>query len=136
EVSSRLRTLAGVPDIKLKSPVTAAHWRDYLFDEKSVLALKNRDEYEKAIAGQISACERVFVRPLCVLSGEAGTGKTRVIKAIIQAVQKAHGSGTSIQLLAPTGKAADHIREATESLNVKVPTSTVHSFLASAGWLN
>lgn len=136
EVSSSLRTLAGVPDIKLKSPVTAAHWRDYLFDENSVLALKNREEYEKAIAGQIAACERVFVRPLCVLSGEAGTGKTRVIKAIIQAVQKAHGSGTSIQLLAPTGKAADRIREATESLNVSVPTSTVHSFLASAGWLN
>jgi hypothetical protein len=136
EVSSKLRVLAGIPDIKLKSPVTAAHWRDYLFDENSTLALKNREAYEKAIAGQIAACERVFVRPLCVLSGEAGTGKTRVIKAIIQAIQKAHGSGTSIQLLAPTGKAADRIREATESLNVSVPTSTVHSFLASGGWLN
>lgn len=135
-VESLLRSLAGIPDISLKHPVTKSHWHDYLFDAESILARQNRAEYEAAIEGQIAACQRVFVRPVCVLAGEAGTGKTRVIKSLIQAIHKAHGTGTSIQLLAPTGKAADRIREATESLKTAVPTATIHSFLASGGWLN
>ena len=136
EIAARLRELAAIPDIQLRSPVTETHWHDFLFEAGSALAKKNRKEYDAAIKGQVEACQRVFVRPVCVLSGAAGTGKTRVIKAIIQAILKAHGAGTSIQLLAPTGKAADRIREAIEDLKVKVPTATIHSFLASSGWLN
>ena len=74
---------------------------------------------------------RIFDRPLAVIAGGAGTGKTTVIKAIIKAIEKAHGSGTSFQLLAPTGKATDRIRAKTGK-----PAITIHSFLARLGWLN
>ena len=79
------------------------------------------------------------MRPLSVLSGAAGTGKTTVIKAIIRAIKKGHGVGTSVITLAPTGKAADRIREILEndgSLRGNVETATIHSFLARQGWLN
>ncbi|MCA9030242.1 MAG: ATP-dependent RecD-like DNA helicase, partial [Planctomycetaceae bacterium] len=54
-----------------------------------------------------------------------------VIKSLIKAIEKAHGSGTSFKLLAPTGKAADRIRSKTGKDAV-----TIHSFLAKLGWLN
>src|SRR5258708_37779450 len=91
----------------------------------------SQHKYDEAIRGQVEVCQRIFVRPVCVLSGAAGTGKTTVIKALIQGIEKAHGTGTSFQLLAPTGKAADRLREATEK-----PAATIHSFLAQHHWLN
>jgi len=131
EVESRIRYLANDPDISFRTPVTEQHWRGFLYDPKSILAARNANEYEKAIQGQIEVCQPIFTRPVCVLAGGAGTGKTTVIKALIQAIDRAHGSGASYQLLAPTGKAADRIREATGK-----PAATIHSFLASHGWLN
>ena len=71
------------------------------------------------------------MRPISILSGSAGTGKTTVVGAIINAIKKAHGEGTSFQLLAPTGKAADRLRERTHE-----QAATIHSFLAKRGWLN
>ena len=111
EIEEKIRFLANGPDIRFRSPVTESHWHGFLYDANSILALKQPEEYERAIQGQIEVCQKIFVRPVCVLSGSAGTGKTTVIKALIQAIEKAHGSGTSFQLLAPTGKAADRIRE-------------------------
>lgn len=131
EVETCIRDLAKRQDISFKSPVIAKHWHDFLFDPKSVLAKKNPKEYESAMQGQIEVCQKVFTKPICVVSGAAGTGKTTIIKAIINAIEKTHGSATSFQLLAPTGKAADRIREKTGK-----PASTIHSFLAQRGWLN
>ena len=53
------------------------------------------------------------------------------MSAFIQAIEKAHGVGTSFQLLAPTGKAADRLRDRTGK-----EAATIHSFLAKHGWLN
>lgn len=131
EIETQIRSLAKRPDITFKSPVTEKHWHDYLYEPNSVLAGKNPKEYEAAIKGQIKVCQKVFSKPICVISGAAGTGKTTIIKTIINAIEKAHGTGTSIQLLAPTGKAADRIREKTDK-----SASTIHSFLAKRGWLN
>lgn len=131
EIENQIRDLSKRPDITFKSPVTEKHWHDYLYEPNSVLAKKNPKEYEAAINGQIEVCQKVFSKPICVVSGAAGTGKTTIIKAIINAIEKAHGRGTSFQLLAPTGKAADRIREKTGK-----PASTIHSFLAQRGWLN
>lgn len=130
-IEKQIRTLANRSDITFKFPVTDKHWHDYLYNSESDLAKGNPAEYEKAIQGQIEVCRNIFTKPVCVVSGTAGTGKTTVIKALIQAIEKAHGSGTSFQLLAPTGKAADRIREATGK-----SASTIHSFIASHGWLN
>lgn len=131
DIEERIRSLANRPDITFKSPVTEKHWHDYLYSAKSLLAQQNPQQYEEAIQGQVKVCQRIFSRPVCVLSGAAGTGKTTVIRSLIQAIEKAHGTGTSFQLLAPTGKAADRMREATQK-----PAATIHSFLAQHGWLN
>ena len=123
--------LAGFTDITFKSPITDKYWRDLLFDPQSPLVEKNRSEYQEAIEAQAAVCAQIFNRPVSVVCGAAGTGKTTIIKAILSAVEKAHGSGTTFLLLAPTGKAADRIRERTNK-----EASTVHSFLARRGWLN
>jgi ATP-dependent exoDNAse (exonuclease V) alpha subunit len=102
-----------------------------LYDSESPVAVKMQDEYRKAIKGQIEVCQKILNKPICVICGEAGTGKTTVIKAIISAIERTNGSGTSFKLLAPTGKATDRIREKTGK-----NASTIHSFLANNGWLN
>jgi exodeoxyribonuclease V alpha subunit len=138
-IEKELKFLIDGPDIKLTKPVTESTWTDYLFSPESVLAQKAEKAYRAAIKGQVKACQRVFVRPLTVLAGAAGTGKTTVIKAIVKAIKKGHGVGASAISLAPTGKAADRIREILEndaSLKGTVETATIHSFLAKRAWLN
>ena len=132
KIETTIRDLAKWSDITFKSPVTERHWHDYLYDPNSVLAEKNPKEYEDAIKEQIKVCQKVFTKPICAVTGAAGTGKTTIIKALINAIEKAHGVGTSFQLLAPTGKATDRLREVTG----KKCASTIHSFLAERGWLN
>jgi ATP-dependent exoDNAse (exonuclease V) alpha subunit len=46
-------------------------------------------------------------------------------------IEKTGGQGTSFLLLAPTGKASQKLRESTEK-----EAKTIHSFIASKGWLN
>jgi len=130
-IETQMRALANRPNIGLKAAVTEADWKNFLYDPASGLAVRNPDEYDAAIQGQIAVCQRVFVRPVSVLSGAAGTGKSTVIKSLIQAIERAHGAGTPFCLLAPTGKAADRIRSVTGK-----PALTIHSFLAQKRWLN
>lgn len=130
-IEDRVRTLAAYSDISFKSPVTEKHWRDLLYNSASPLATKAREDYDRAILAQAAVCSQLFVRPLSVVWGAAGTGKTTIIRAILQAIEKAHGKDASFLLLAPTGKAADRIREKTGK-----PASTIHSFLHQRQWLN
>lgn len=130
-VEDVLRQMASLPNIRLRFPVTEKHWKSFLYDTQSELGKSHPEEYELALAKQIEICQQIFQRPISVLCGAAGTGKTTVVKAIIQAIEKAHGTGTSFQLLAPTGKAADRLRERTGK-----EARTLHSFLAECGWLN
>ena len=131
EIEDRIRKLAGYSDITFRSPVTEKHWKDLLFEAKSPLAEKSRHDYEVAIEAQAAVCAKIFNRPISVVCGAAGTGKTTIIRSIIQAIEKAHGTDATFLLLAPTGKAADRIREKTGK-----EASTIHSFLARRGWLN
>ena len=80
---------------------------------------------------QAEICMQIFVKPLCVLSGAAGTGKTTVIRTILDNIERVHGAGTSFLLMAPTGKAAERIKTQTGK-----PSSTIHSYLAKNGWIN
>lgn len=131
EIEDRIRKLAGYSDISFKSPVTEKYWKGLLFEVKSPLAEKNRQEYEAAIEAQAAVCAKIFSRPIAVVCGAAGTGKTTIIRSILQAIEKAHGTDATFLLLAPTGKAADRIREKTGK-----EASTIHSFLARRDWLN
>ena len=74
---------------------------------------------------------QIFAKPLCVLSGAAGTGKTTVIRAILENIDRVHGAGTSFLLMAPTGKASERIKNQTGK-----KSSTIHSHLAKCGWIN
>jgi exodeoxyribonuclease V alpha subunit len=131
EIETCIRKLAASSQILFKSPVTEQYWRDLLYDTASPLAEKSAGEYRAAIAKQASVCAGIFSRPVSVICGAAGTGKTTVIRSLLQAVEKAHSANATFLLLAPTGKAADRIREKTNK-----DASTIHSFLARRGWLN
>jgi hypothetical protein len=129
-VEDELRKLAKRTDINLRFPVTESHWREYLYDPRSQLAEQHVSDYNRIIDEQVGICQRIFRRPVSVLCGAAGTGKTTVVRAIIRAIEKSQGAGTSFLLLAPTGKAADRLRERTGK-----QAQTIHSFLAQKGWL-
>lgn len=130
-IEANLRKLAARQEIPLRFPVTKDHWANYLTKPDSPLAKSHPSEYKKAISQQVAVCQQIFRKPLSVLCGAAGTGKTTIVEAIIKAIEKGHGTGTSFRLLAPTGKAADRLRERTNK-----DASTIHSFLAECGWLN
>ena len=137
EVERRLRDLASSPDITLTRPVTESDWRSWVHKADSPLALKGGAAYEEAVVEQSEICARLFRRPLCVVTGPAGTGKTTIIEALVKGVRKAEGQGASLLVLAPTGKATDRAREVLEKAGVTgLAMVTVHSFLASGGWLN
>lgn len=128
-VESTLKSLAARGDIQLKQPITAGKFKDTLFESASPLA--SIPEYGEAIQKQAEVCAEVFRKGLCVISGAAGTGKTSLVSRIIEKVKQTEGVGVSIKLLAPTGKAAERIREKTGQ-----PATTIHSLVASGGWLN
>ena len=137
KVEATLRELASRPEIDLRRPVTASDWAAWIVKTESSLAEKGGEDYLNATDEQIEICQRLFRFPLSVVTGAAGTGKTTVIEAIIRAVRRAEGEGANILVLAPTGKAADRAREIFEEASLsRVETVTIHSFLASNGWLN
>lgn len=68
----------------------------------------------------IDYCTDISKRYVAV-SGQAGTGKTTIIKLVFNALV---GAGYNVVLCAPTGKAAKRITEATG-----IPASTVHRLL-------
>ena len=128
---------AGRPEISLNRPFSAEDWYDEIIDRKSPLLETNREGYTEAVRAQASACGTIFQRPLAVITGAAGTGKTTIICAIIRAVRKTEGDGASLMVMTPTGKASDRVRSKFAELGIeRVKTSTVHSFLAKNGWLN
>ncbi|WCL50761.1 ATP-dependent DNA helicase [Leptospira sp. GIMC2001] len=126
-----IKDLSLRPSISLKTPILKAYFEQLLYNSDSPIAKKDDKEYKTAITQQADICIQLFNKPLCVVSGAAGTGKTTIIASILKAVEKAHGEGTAFLLLAPTGKATQRIREKTTK-----NASTIHSFLASKGWLN
>lgn len=137
EVERAFTKMAGRPDISITRPFTTADWRAEILDPKSPLLAKAGEEYRSAVEAQAIACETVFRRPLSVITGPAGTGKTSSICAIIRAVRRTEGDGSPITVLAPTGKASDRVRAKMQEREIeRVETSTIHSLLARGGWLN
>lgn len=118
-------------DIDLRKPVAEKVFEDILRDNNSQLFRQAENEYLNAISKQAIVCKRIFNKPLAVLLGSAGTGKTTLINAIIKNIEREPNS-SAIYLMAPTGKAAERIKEKTGDRFA----TTIHSFLASHGWLN
>jgi len=133
-VEKVFRELADRPDIKLKLKISPEKFKKMGLrkDDFKLLGEKETaEEYERILDRQAEVCMQIFRKPICVLSGAAGTGKTTVIKAILDTIESIHGAGTSFLLMAPTGKAAERIKVQTGK-----PSSTIHSFLAKNEWLN
>lgn len=70
---------------------------------------------------QISAVESAINNGVCVITGGPGTGKTTIIKCIINILQQ---KNISVKLLAPTGRAAKRLSESTGQ-----DASTIHRAL-------
>lgn len=137
EIEDALTRLAGRADIQLQRPFSEQDWKDEILDKKSPLLAKAREQYQDAVTAQAAACDAIFRRPLAVVTGAAGTGKTTVICALIRAVRQTEGDGAPITVMAPTGKASDRVRAQLHQRGIeRIETSTVHSFLAKGGWLN
>lgn len=131
-IENTIREIVSRPDVKLNKPYGAERWRNGgLFKSDSRLNKQAPDEYTKAIEGQIELCSQIFNKTCSVIAGSAGTGKTTIIEAIMKAIDYTSGKSESICLLAPTGKAADRIRQKTGR-----EAQTIHSFLTENNWLN
>lgn len=130
-VEDILKNLADRPDITLKMAITPEKFKERLRVKDSPLTQKVPEQYEEILDHQADICMQIFTKPLCVLSGAAGTGKTTVIKSILDNIDRVHGAGTSFLLMAPTGKAAERIKTQNEK-----PSKTIHSHLAKNEWIN
>ena len=131
QVESTFTMLAERPDISLKLAITKERFKKNLRNPESKLNDTASEQYEDILDKQADICIQIFSKPICVLSGAAGTGKTTVIKAIVENIERVHGQAAGFLLMAPTGKAAERIKTQTDK-----NSSTIHSFLASNGWLN
>jgi ATP-dependent exoDNAse (exonuclease V) alpha subunit len=82
---------------------------------------------------QVEALEKLYRSRLTVLTGTAGTGKTTVIRSLVQGIKEKEPRHDFL-LLAPTGKAALILRDRIDDTNVTV--MTIHGFLMRKGWIN
>lgn len=82
-----------------------------------------RDNQFKLADAQRLAVMSCFKDRLCIITGGPGTGKSTIIKAIL-CVAKLINEDTDAMLMAPTGRAARRMQEATDH-----PASTIHSAL-------
>lgn len=99
-VAERLRALAAR---RIPAPETARARLDALFDADSPGA-----------AGQRLACAVALTRGLAVISGGPGTGKTTTVTRLLLLLAesaRARGEAFRVALAAPTGKAANRLRQ-------------------------
>jgi len=97
-------------------------------EEKIAEVEKDIDDYEKQYSiefndEQKNAIKMALTSGVCVITGGPGTGKTTIIKCLINLFNR---SGLECLLLAPTGRAAKRMSEATNE-----QAFTIHRALAS-----
>lgn len=91
---------------------------------------KGHPPIPEAVAEQARALETIYRARFSVLTGNAGTGKTTVLRSLVTEIAKREPNH-SFLLLAPTGKAAVIL-----SSRVKRKALTIHRFLMQYGWIN
>ena len=81
-------------------------------------------------AAQSAAIAAALARPLTVVTGGPGSGKTALIGGIVRAWRAAGMAAEAIAVAAPTGKAANRIAEGLVADGLETPTpSTLHRLL-------
>ena len=117
-VSNKLNTLLNIPLTKYKKLDT------YI----ELLEKENNIKYDEI---QLTAIKKALENNLLIITGGPGTGKTTIIKSIVQLYKLLNKLNdeeliNEISLLAPTGRASKRLSEAT-----LFPATTIHRFL---GW--
>jgi hypothetical protein len=98
-------------------------------------ALEDADQLSEAVETlardeKSRVLEQAFTSRLSVITGRAGTGKTTVVRALLDGIEQVEGKHSAL-LLAPTGKARARLQART-----KREARTIHSFLARNQWLH
>lgn len=82
---------------------------------------------------QIEAIKKALTEPISIITGGPGTGKSTVVKGIIEVYSSLFKKEDLIKkeifLLAPTGRASKRLKEVTKHYNA----STIHKFLGYQG---
>lgn len=115
-IVKRFRLLAHKEDEKFQN------LEDKLAEMESVFGISYNEDQRNAILDSIR-------KNFLIITGGPGTGKTTIMKGIIELYKEVHKLSYEklaerIQLLAPTGRAAKRMSEAT-----LMPASTIHRFL-------
>ncbi len=91
--------------------------------EKVICAVEEKIGIEFS-KNQKEAIKMVLANPLSIITGGAGTGKTTVLKAVLESLIELEGKSLNIVLAAPTGKAAIRMTASTG-----YPAQTLHKTL-------
>jgi len=97
---------------------------------KSIDKVKEENNIEYSPM-QEKAIFEAFTNKIMVITGGPGTGKTTIVKGIIETYKKIYKKNNiveEVQLLAPTGRAGKRLNEVT-----KHPAQTIHRFLGYDG---
>ncbi len=91
------------------------------------------NEFERALGNQVEALKTIIKNGCSILTGSAGTGKTHVIRALLEYLCK-YENPRKVVVLAPTGKASVRIRETVNDVlnkyrNIIEEPKTIHRFL-------
>ena len=87
-----------------------------------------RENHIKLADSQKDAVRSTFLNPVNIITGGPGVGKTTAIRAVLYLHERVFGTNSMPMLLAPTGRAARRMSEATG-----YPACTIHSAVGYTG---
>lgn len=96
-----------------------------------------KTEWPEIIPGLLSSHQdeqlsAAISSPIGILAGTPGTGKSYAAAALIRSIIKEHGAG-SVEVVAPTGKAAVRLTEVMNRYELNLQGKTIHRLLQPGG---
>lgn len=98
---------------------------DTLRDNVGVTVGHNENElnYEGLFPDQVAAIEKIIAQPISFLTGYAGTGKTYVIKKVLEALGYNHSTNDNYAVAtAIAGKAVKNFKESVDGIDIETST--------------